>query len=125
MMKLLSTSLLLFLLISVSFSCEIETSIYGDAKDIYKSGDEIIFKVHVILPHRNCRVAIDKTEYEANGLELLGATPWKQEKSQQYVQYVKTKVKDDAAEKATLQVTRTCNKEGGYNEFIVNIDKTK
>lgn len=113
--------LAVFLLVQGVYACDIEIGVHGDAQEHYKTGDEIIFKVDVHLTHRVCPYGIDATEFSGDGLELLGATPWKKLSDYDYARLVKAKVESDAKDKATLKAVRTCEKGGATETLKIKI----
>jgi hypothetical protein len=96
-----------------AFSCEIEFEIQGTKKATYKAGDEIIVKVRVTLTHRTCVVALNNTKFDTKGLEILGGTDWKEVTPGVWERKLKMKAAKTQNGKLILQVTRTCDKEGG------------
>ncbi len=103
-------------------ACEIEVKPRGEAKEVYTLGDQIIFEVTVVLTHRNCPEGIANTKYKGKGLELLGATKWKEVNPGIFVQLIKTQIADSINGEAILYAGRTCNKEGGYGSYKVLIE---
>jgi hypothetical protein len=105
-----------------ALACEIEVKPRGEAKDVYTPDDQIIFEITVILTHRNCPEGIVNTKYKGEGLELLGATKWKEVKPGVFVQLIKAQVADSIKGEAILHAGRSCNKEGGYGSYKVLIE---
>lgn len=120
-----SISLLLLFIITnvVAYSCEIDLSIAGDKKDSYKAGEELVIKVTVLLTHRNCPEGIDKTKFEGKNLEILGGTKWVEKSSGTYERKLKVKIKDANNNKAVLNASRTCDKEGGFGSITLKVSK--
>ena len=59
-------------------ACHMEFDIDPET-DINRSiGDTLTVKLTLMLTHRNCQVDITDTEFITNGLDILGATRWKQ-----------------------------------------------
>lgn len=100
-------------------ACHFELSSVGDKKSC-KAGDEIIINVKLALTHRNCRVAAQDTKFKYDGIQVLGATEWKQETPGVFVRQVKAKVLNDSKKKIMLTATRTCDKDGGYGVFTLD-----
>ena len=55
-------------------ACEIEFKLKGDEKSFLTTGQVVILEVVVFLTHRNCPEGINSTKFQADGMELLGAT---------------------------------------------------
>ena len=113
MKKLLLSGVLIMFAAFTALSCEIEFEIQGAKKETYKAGDEIIVKVRVTLTHRACVVAMNQTKFDTKGLEILGGTDWKEVTPGVWERKLKMKAAKTSDGKLTLQVTRTCDKEGG------------
>jgi hypothetical protein len=95
-------------------ACEIHIKIKSGEKQIYQTGDEIIFEVTVFLTHHDCPEGIKATKFSGEGLNLLGATKWKEVALGTYVRLVKTKVTSTRDGAGVLHARRKCDKEGGY-----------
>jgi len=104
---------ILIIAVFTALSCEIEFEIQGTKKETYKSGDEIIVKVKVVLTHRVCNVAMNNTKYDTKGLEILGGTDWKEVSPGVWERKLKMKASSTKNGKLILTVTRSCDKEGG------------
>lgn len=102
-------------------ACEIFLEVVSEQKDTYKRGEEIIVKVKIYLAHKNCPVDIRQTYYKPTGLEILGATDWKEVSPGVWERKLKLKVIADKAGTASLNISRSCEKEGGSNTLYFNI----
>lgn len=111
--------LLSFLLTGVFYAsaCHFEFSTQGGEKKSCKPGEELVINVKLTLTHRNCKVAADQTKFKFDGINITGATDWKQESPGVYTRQVKAKVLEDGKKKIMLSATRTCEKDGGYGVF--------
>ena len=109
----------LILIPGVSRACDIGITVYGDQKEDYQSGDEVILKVSIFLPHKNCDVLIDDTKFMTEGLTVIGATKWSLNSSGLYERLVKVKINNNENNKSILHVQRVCEKEGGYGAFTL------
>ncbi len=115
--------ILLFGFLLVSFSaqetkaCEIEFEIVKGKKETYKAGDVIVLKVIVILTHRVCPISIKKTKFKTNGMKVVGATKWKQNSTMEYERKLKVKILSNEDGKLIFNVTRTCDKDGGFGSL--------
>lgn len=115
---------LIFIFTSIlGYSCEIDLSVVGDNKVSYKAGEELVIKVTVLLTHRNCPEGIDKTKFEGKNLEILGGTKWVEKSSGTYERKLKVRIKDDNNNKAILNASRTCDKEGGFGSISLKVSK--
>lgn len=65
--------------------------------------------------HRNCTLPLKKTEFKAEGMKIVGATPWKEVKRSTFVR--KFKVKYLQPGEATFNVIRNCSR-GGADELL-------
>ncbi|MDZ7724458.1 MAG: hypothetical protein U5R06_17060 [candidate division KSB1 bacterium] len=121
MMKKYVVFVVIFMLIQAAAACDIKISVHGESKKDYHTGDEVIFKVDVHLTHRNCPHGIKATQFTGDGLELLGATPWKKVSEYDYVRLVKAKVQKNADSKAVLKAVRSCDKGGAAGSGEIQI----
>lgn len=114
-----------FLLVALIFisgiilACNIEFEVQGTAKAKYKVGDEVVVKVKIHLTHRVCPVAMKDTKLDAKGMEILGATDWKEVEPGSWERKVKMKVTGSKNGKLQLTATRTCDKEGGLGTLTL------
>jgi len=115
MVKRLLLSLCLLLIIQVAIqACKIEYSIVQNAKEAYSIGEEIIIEIKVTFTHRVCPVALEETKFKYKGIQILGATKWKQESAMIYSRKIKTKVIESNNNKILITAERTCDNEGGF-----------
>ena len=95
-------------------ACEIFIKIKSGEKQVYATGDQIVFEVKVFLTHHDCPEGIKATKFNGEGLKLLGATKWKEVAQGTYVRLVKTRVMAARNGAGALHARRKCDKEGGY-----------
>ncbi len=95
-------------------ACEIAVKVKSDPKPSYQTGDVVVFEVTVFLTHHDCPEGIKATKFNGEGLELLGATKWKEISTGTYVRLVKAKVTAAKDGAGALHARRKCDKEGGY-----------
>ena len=113
----------IFLLSSVITlsACEIEVKIKGGKKQFLTTGQIVVLEVMVFLTHKNCPEGINATKFQAEGMEMLGATKWKQVSQERFVRLVKVQITGNANEKAVLHARRSCDEEGGHGVFKMKI----
>lgn len=112
----LSSLFILFAAVSV-LACEITLSIDGKKKSKYKTGDEIVVKVKIVLIHRNCTIDIKQTKFNQEGVKILSGTDWKEVEPGVWERKLKIKITANKGEKAKISVVRICNKNSD-NESI-------
>lgn len=112
----LSSFLILFAAISV-LACEITLSVDGKEKSKYKTGDEIVVKVKVVLFHKNCTIDIKQTKFNQEGIKIISGTDWKEVEPGVWERKLKVKITANKGEKAKISAVRICPK-GGGNESI-------
>lgn len=117
--KFLSTLLIATLVTTVSLACEIKLSITGDKKEFYKEGDEVIVEAVVIYTHRVCELTLSDTKFTADGLKILGATPWKESSPGTFTRQLKIQVLKDSKKEGIVKVERSCKKEGGFGTLTL------
>lgn len=122
MKKIFYSIAFLFMTVQFAQACDIDIHVHHKEKESYKAGDEVIFKVNVRLTHRICIYGIEATKFGSDGLELMGATPWKQLSDYDYSRLVKAKVKEEAEKTATFRAVRTCEKGGGKAAIEIKIE---
>ncbi len=103
-----------FLTTPAALACEIAVKVKSDPKPSYQTGDVVVFEVTVFLTHHDCPEGIKATKFTGEGLELLGATKWKEIDTGTYVRLVKAKVTAAKDGAGALHARRKCDKEGGY-----------
>lgn len=112
--------MMLFLYVGSISACDFVFSLKDNKKTV-KAGDEIVINVVLNLTHRTCKVAAKDTKFKFDGLQILGATEWKQESALVYTRQIKAKVMGDNKKNIMLTATRTCDKEGGHGVFTLPI----
>ncbi len=113
MKNIVSIIILLIIFGFASKACEIFISVDKNSKTTYIIGDELVIKVQVVLTHRNCQVAMDKTKIDYKGLEMKGATKWIETKSGTWERKFKVIIKDTNKGNVYLSAVRDCDKDGG------------
>ncbi len=101
-------------------ACHFEFTTPGGEKKSCKPGEELVINIKLTLTHRNCKVAAQETKFKFDGIQVTGATDWKQESPGIYTRQVKAKVLNDGKKKIMLSATRTCDKDGGYGVFTLD-----
>jgi len=119
MNKFLLVIFLFFVGVLTSMACDFEFSTKEDKKSC-KTGEEFIIDVKLTLTHRTCVVTPDQTKFKPEGIQVLGATKWKESTPGVWSRQIKVKVLNDSKKKITLSATRTCDKEGGYGIYSLN-----
>lgn len=104
-----------------SFACHINFQAQGNPKSC-KANETLIITVKLTLTHRTCKVAAQETKFKYDGVQIVGATPWKEESAGVFVRQIKAKVLNDKKGKILLSASRTCDKEGGYGTFTLPKD---
>lgn len=118
-MKKLSITFLLFMLAIYSgLACQFSINA-KDNPTSCKPGDEMVIQVKLTLIHRNCEVAAKETKFKYEGIQVLGATEWKQEAPNVFTRQIKVKILDDKKDQIKLTATRTCDRDGGYGVFTL------
>ncbi|PKP05621.1 MAG: hypothetical protein CVU10_09715 [Bacteroidetes bacterium HGW-Bacteroidetes-5] len=117
--KFLSTLLIATLVTTVGLACEIKLSITGDKKEFYKEGDEVIVEAIVIYTHRVCELTLSDTKFTADGLKILGGTPWKESSPGTFTRQLKIQVLKDSKKEGIIKVERSCKKEGGFGTLTL------
>lgn len=123
-MKIALKFVFLFLALNVTFqskACEFILKIQGDAKEVYKVGDEVIVVVTMNLSHRVCNEVMDDVKYNFNGLKVLGATKWVEVNPNQYERKFKLQVIDNSKGNCTIAVKRSCDKDGGSGSLSFKV----
>ncbi|MCU7549304.1 hypothetical protein OCK74_09270 [Chitinophagaceae bacterium LB-8] len=110
---------LCFLNFSQLLACDIEVSTPAK-KAVYQAGEELVIVVHVTKSHRNCRVDINETTYETDGLKILSATDWKELSAGVWERKMKVKVTGNMKGKPSLYVRRKCSKENSEGFIVLN-----
>ncbi|HSQ41130.1 MAG TPA: hypothetical protein VLM37_02490 [Fibrobacteraceae bacterium] len=105
--------------VNSAHACEFKFSVLGLQKEIYRAGDTLTIHIEYQLIHRACKLAPKETKFKFDGIQIIGATEWKEVGAGVFSRDVKAKVSDDQKDKITLAATRTCNKKGGYGVFTL------
>lgn len=119
MKKVFLSVVLTIFFVASSFACDFEFSTKNDLKSV-KAGDEIVINVVLKLTHRSCKVAAQDTKFKYDGIQILGATDWKQDGAMTFTRQIKAKVLNDGKKNIMLTATRTCDKEGGHGIFTLS-----
>ena len=102
-------------------ACEIEIKVRGNQKTAYLKGDIVILSVDVFLTHRDCPKGIQATRFKAEGMEILGATKWKEIASGKFRRLIKVRVTSAEHGEGAFHARRTCDKEGGYGVLKLKV----
>lgn len=108
-----------------SIACEIDMEVIKNKKDNYKIEDVLIAKATISLTHRNCHNSIQNTEFEVQGLKILGATKWKQLSSRTWERKFKIEVIGDKDGELEFKTIRKCNKGGGTEDLNLKSEPVK
>jgi hypothetical protein len=121
--KILLSGIIVFLgliiLPVLSLACDTKITVKGEPKTHYQAGDEVILKVTIFLPHKDCDVPINDTKFKVEGLKVLGATKWKLNSPGLYERLVKVKINATEQNRSVLHAQRICKKEGGYGAITL------
>lgn len=109
----------------VSMACEINFKIDGQEKAKYDIGDIVVLKITVEFTHNACPVALKETKIQANGMEILGATEWKNVSGNIWERKVKVKITSNKEGKAIISARRSCDKDGGSGTLTLIAVPTK
>jgi hypothetical protein len=118
-------AMLLYLFTGIASACEISFAVDGKEKTKYEIGDIVIIKVTVELTHNNCPVALKETRIQGSGIEILGATDWKNPSGTKWERKVKVKITSNKDGNATITAKRTCDKDGGWGTYTLKATPTK
>lgn len=115
------TLFIILLIVSTiqALACHFEFTPEGNKKTC-KAGEEFVINVKLTLTHRNCAVAAAQTKFKTDGIDVVGATPWKEVNPGIWTRQVKVKVQKNDKNKVTLTATRTCDRDGGYGVFSLD-----
>ena len=110
-------------------ACEIDFEITKSKKDIYQVGDTLVVLVKVVLTHRSCPIAMQKTTFKMNGFKVLKSTKWKQIAAMDWerkLMMVVTETKGKGKGKGKgnqLNITaiRECDKDGGFGSLKLEV----
>lgn len=117
--RILMALLITTLFTTIGLACEIKMTITGEKKELYNQGDEVIVEAVVIYTHRVCELTLSDTKFTADGLKILGATPWKEISPGTYTRQLKIQVLKDSKKEGTIKVERSCKKEGGFGTLTL------
>ncbi|MEA1997521.1 MAG: hypothetical protein U9N45_07765 [Gemmatimonadota bacterium] len=108
------------------WACEIEVKARGGRKEA-SGGEVVILEVHVFLTHKDCPEGIKATKFKTEGMEVLGATKWKQTALERFVRLVKVKMAQTGKDEAVFHARRTCDKEenGGYGFLKLKVSSVE
>ena len=104
-----------------SMACEVEfTVLEAHKKTVYKADEEIVVLLKVVYTHRKCDINIENSKIGATGGKITGATKWTQTSPGIYERKLKVKVVKDDLKELKVVCQRTCDKEGGHAELVLN-----
>ena len=109
----------------VSMACEINFKIDGQEKAKYDIGDIVVLKITVEFTHNACPVALKETKIQANGMDILGATEWKNVSGNIWERKIKVKITSNKEGKAIISARRSCEKDGGTGTLTLIAVPTK
>jgi len=92
---------------------------------MYAEGDVVVLTVNVFLTHRNCPEGIRRTKFEAEGMEIMGATKWRETSPGYFARLIKVKITTAESGEGALHARRTCDKEGGYGVLRLKVPKAR
>jgi hypothetical protein len=124
-LKSLLIAMFLYLFTGIVSACEITFTLEGKEKAKYEIGEIVIIKVLVELTHNNCPVALKETKIQGYGIEILGATDWKNPSGTKWERKVKVKITSSKDGNATITAKRTCDKDGGWGTMTLKATPTK
>jgi len=107
---------LLFLTTGSILACQMKVERKSPADSTPDSGSDDVITVTYTQTHRNCTLPLKQTEFKAEGMKIVGATPWKEKKRGTFVR--KFKVKYLQPGEATFNVIRNCSR-GGADELLL------
>lgn len=116
---------LLYLSIGFASACEISFAVDGTEKAKYEIGDVVVIKVTIELTHNNCPVNLKDTKIQGSGIEILGATEWKNPNGSKWERKIKVKITSNKEGKATITAKRTCEKDGGWGTYTLKATPIK
>ncbi len=102
-------------------ACEIEFEILKGEKESYTTGDQFMVLVKVVLTHRACPEALNKTKFKTQGLKVVKSTSWKEITTMEHHRKLIVKVVDDSVENYVLNAIRTCDKDGGFGSLTLAV----
>ena len=83
------------------------------------AGTEDILLLQFTPTHRRCNVPVDATRCEGDGVQILGATPWRKDASGKYSR--KLKVRYEQTAEAVITTTRVCPKGGEKMSTVIPV----
>lgn len=120
LLGLIGVALLLALVTSSGFACEIKFGVDDRSQGPYPTGTTVIFRLRVDLTHNNCPVDLKETKIQGIGLTILGATPWQNPAPNLWERRIKVAIASAPADgKVTLSAKRSCDKDGGWGAITV------
>jgi hypothetical protein len=102
-------------------ACEIDFEIIKGEKESYTAGDQFMVLVKVVLTHRACPEALNKTKFKMQGLKVMKSTPWKEITTMEHHRKLIVKVVDNSVEHFVLNAIRTCDKDGGFGSLTLAV----
>jgi hypothetical protein len=100
-----------------TLACDIRFSVDGKPKDKYEIAEIVVIKVRMELTHNHCPISLKDTKIQGIGMEILGATEWKNISPQIWERKLKVKITSTKEGKATVTAKRSCEKDGGWGTF--------
>ncbi|MBN1165097.1 MAG: hypothetical protein JXB45_11000 [Candidatus Krumholzibacteriota bacterium] len=112
---------ILFLFAASAGACSIKLTLEEDAPANYAVGDTLVVVNTMMFTHGNCLVDIRDTQYKTNGIEILGATAWKEIKSRPRIMQRKLKIVLTGAAEGDVMIKayRICDIRGGEVSLVL------
>lgn len=104
----------------VSYACDINFEILNGKKAEYSKNDEVTAKVILTQTHRGCGEGTSNIQLTPKGMEIAQATKWVEKSAGVFERKLKLKITGDKG-KATLDVVKTCSKDGGKGTLTLKI----
>jgi len=104
-------------------ACEIEFNIIKGEKDSYKTGDTLVILVEVVLTHRSCPVAMNKTKFNTKGLKVIKSTQWKQLSAMNWERKLMAVVTETTGDQLNITSIRECDKDGGFGSLKLEVSQ--
>lgn len=108
----LSLILISLVVLSCDFKLEVETTQIDE-------GEEFYIRITIIKDHNKCvLISMDDYKFEAEALELLGMTGWKEISRNTFQTWVKAKAIESGD--SYFKIWKNCSKEG-YDEEVLSL----
>lgn len=91
----------------------------GDAVQSPHAGETDVLTATFLQVHGACSIPADKTEFRAEGMEIVEMTPWKESRRGTFVR--KIRVKYLRPGEASLTAVRVCPRGGAESSFRITV----